>query len=216
MWRSRACMLVCMGVCACMCDCLYVCARVHFVYMCMRVWADACVCVCVHVCIDVYMRMYVCVYIRICVCVYVCICVYTHACVYVYMWYTCMCICLRRQGAFFQKNHKNKKWAEKWKCLHISRKVIKKGGLKRQKGVGYIKMSSKLWRIHFYTLLKSLKEATWSNNTHRCGVFSPHGERKLARSRLEGGAQSWTSWPDARSDAMIDTWIWGRKDRILM
>ena len=70
---------------------------------------------------------------------------------------------LPERGAHFQKNHE-KKWleSEKW-SQHI---------------VGYIKISSKLCRVYqdvikimSDTSLKSLKEATCSNNTHICDVF---------------------------------------------
>ena len=70
---------------------------------------------------------------------------------------------LPTRGAHFQKNHE-KQWfeSERW-SQHI---------------VGYIKISSKLCRVYqdvikimSYTFLKSLKEATCSNNTHICDVF---------------------------------------------
>ena len=83
-----------------------------------------------------------------------------------------------------------------------------------QNNIGYIQISSERCRIRqdfikimSDTSLKSLKEATCSNNTHFCGVFSPHKKRQLARSRLKGGDQSWKSWPAARIDARIATWI---------
>ena len=60
----------------------------------------------------------------------------------------------------------------------LERVFIPYASKSRQKGVGYIKISSKRCRIHqdvikimTDTLLKSLKEATCSNNTHICGVF---------------------------------------------
>ena len=62
-----------------------------------------------------------------------------------------------------------KRWAETSKRCRIHQDVIK---------------------IMTDTLLKSLKEATCTNNTHFCGVFSPHKRRQLARSRSRVAAQS--------------------------
>jgi len=68
-----------------------VCPCVVCVYVCVRVYACACVrvvCVCVNVCVRVYAcGVYVCVRVCMRACVYACMCVCVHACAYVCVQY---------------------------------------------------------------------------------------------------------------------------------